>query len=95
MYLYKNMIVYNRFTIEFSSHAKKFLKKAEKQLAKRIINRIEKLAEDTFPSDIKRVVNRKEKIFRVRIGDYRIEYCVIYNENKLFISDIDKRPRIY
>ena len=49
MYLYKNMIVYNRFTIEFSSHAKKFLKKAEKQLAKRIINRIEKLAEDPFP----------------------------------------------
>ena len=44
---------FERFTTNysflFSSSANKFLKKAEKQLAKRIINRIEKLAEDPFP----------------------------------------------
>lgn len=38
---------------------------------------IEKLALDPFPQDIKRVVNQKEKVFRVRVGDYRIQYMVL------------------
>ena len=83
------------FEIELSSHAKRFLKKADKQLAKRIIERIEKLGAEPFPTDVKRVVNRKEKIFRVRVGDYRIQYTVHYEENLVFISDIEKRPRAY
>lgn len=83
------------FIIEFSSQAKNFLKKSDRGLTLRIIERIEKLAEDPFPSDTKRVVNRKEKVFRVRVGDYRIQYSVIYEQNLLFVSDIDKRPRAY
>lgn len=83
------------FTIEFSSQAKHFLKKCDEELTLRIIERIEKLAQDPFPSDTKRVVNRKEKVFRVRVGDYRIQYSVIYEESLLFISEVDKRPRAY
>jgi len=40
-------------------------------------------------------VNRKDKIFRVRVGDYRIQYLVIYDRNLIFISYIDKRERAY
>ena len=83
------------FNITFSSQAKKFLKKAEKELSKRLINKIEKLGIEPFPTDVKRVVNQKEKTFRVRLGDYRIEYLVIYDQNLIFITDIDKRPRVY
>ncbi|MBI4141390.1 type II toxin-antitoxin system RelE/ParE family toxin [Candidatus Woesearchaeota archaeon] len=83
------------FAIEFSSQAKHFLKKCDKELTLRIIERIERLAQDPFPSDIKRVVNRKEKVFRVRVGDYRVQYSVIYEQNLIFISDVDKRPRAY
>lgn len=83
------------FNIEFSSHAKRFLKKIDKQLAGRIIEKIEKLSVEPFPSDVKRVVNKKEKIFRIRVGDYRIQYTVHYERNLVFISDIDKRPRAY
>lgn len=83
------------FAIEFSNAAKKFLKKADKQLAQRLIKRVERLAVDPFPTDIKRVVNRKEKVFRVRVGDYRIQYSILYDKNMVFISDIDKRPRAY
>lgn len=83
------------FNIEFSSSSKKFLKKAEKQTAKRIIEEIEKLQEDPFPKDVKRIVNRKEKIFRVRVGDYRIQYIVQYDKNLLFVADIDKRSKAY
>ncbi len=81
--------------VELSSYANKFLKKAEKKVAQRIIERIEKLSEDPFPKEVKRVVNREEKIFRVRVGDYRVQYVVFYDKNLLFISDIDKRSRAY
>jgi len=83
------------FDVEFSSQPRKFLKKAEKQVAKRIIERVEKLRTDPFPSDVKRVVNQKEKVFRVRVGDYRIQYSVIYEKNLIFVSDVDKRTRAY
>mgnify|MGYP001576217767 CR=1 FL=1 len=83
------------FEVDFSSSAKKFLKKAEKYVTKRIINEIEKLRADPFPKDVKRVVNRKEKVFRVRVGDYRIQYSVFYDKNLLFVSDVDNRSKAY
>ena len=58
------------FDADFSSSAKKFLKRTEKDVVKRIMTEIEKLREDPFPKDVKRVVNRKEKVLRV--GDFRI-----------------------
>lgn len=84
------------FSIEFSNKSKKFLKKSDRQLIIRIMSRIDKLVIDPFPSDVKRVViNRKEKIFRIRVGDYRIEYSVLFKENILLIINIDKRPKAY
>ncbi len=83
------------FNVEFSSQARKFLKKAERQITTRIIEKIEQLAENPFPTDVKRVVNQEEKVFRIRIGDYRIQYVVLYEKNLLFISDIDKRSKAY
>lgn len=83
------------FSVELGSDAKKFLKRAERKVVGRVLTRIDKLKEDPFPSDIKRVVGKKDKIFRVRVGDYRIQYNVIYERNLIFISDIDKRERAF
>ncbi|HLC53191.1 MAG TPA: type II toxin-antitoxin system RelE/ParE family toxin [Candidatus Nanoarchaeia archaeon] len=83
------------FSAEFGSDAKKFLKKADKEIARRIIYKIEKLKIEPFPSDVKRVVGKKERIFRIRVGDYRIQYSVFYDKNTIFISDIDKREKAY
>jgi mRNA interferase RelE/StbE len=83
------------FKLEFSSKSAKFLKKGQKDMSLRIFERIQKLSENPFPSDCKRVEGRKEKVFRVRVGNYRILYVVFHEDNKLFISEIDKRNRIY
>ena len=83
------------FSVEFGSEAKRFLKKADKELARRIVEKIEKLKIEPFPADVKRVVGKKDKIFRVRVGDYRIQYSVFYGKNTIFISDIDKKERAY
>jgi len=71
------------------------LKKADKEITRRIIEKIEKLRLEPFPSDTKRVVGKKERIFRIRVGNYRIQYSVFYDKNIIFISDIDKRERAY
>jgi mRNA interferase RelE/StbE len=83
------------FSIEFSNSAKKFLKKSDKNLARRLIEKIELLIKDPFPKDVKRVINKKDKIFRIRVGDYRIQYSVLFDRNLIFITDINKRPKAY
>jgi len=83
------------FRIEFGSPAKRFLKKSDKPFYDRLMEKIKELAINPFPPDVKRVVGRKDKCFRVRVGDYRIIYLVHPDKNEILIADIDKRSRIY
>tara|TARA_Y100000034_G_scaffold81056_1_gene97179 strand:- start:514 stop:759 length:246 start_codon:yes stop_codon:yes gene_type:complete len=81
--------------LEFDEKALKFLSRCENILYKRLSKKINELRSNPFPQDIKRVEGKKEKTFRVRIGDYRISYIVIKENNVLIITKIDKRPRAY
>ncbi len=83
------------FNVELGSEAKRFLKKLERKACERIIAKIDKLKTEPFPQEAKRIVGKQDKIFRVRVGDYRIQYSVFYDKNLIFISDIDKRERAY
>ncbi len=82
------------FTIYYSRRSTNFLKKADKVLVKRLIEKIEKLRKDPIIHDTKRVVG-SQGIFRVRVGDYRILYEVDYKNNLIGIVKIDKRPKVY
>ena len=83
------------FIANYSSTAKKFLKKLDKFLTKRLLSKVEELREDPFPKQVERVISKKEKVFRVRVGDYRILYEVDYKSNIVGIIQIDKRRRAY
>ena len=83
------------FNVELANPAKRFLKRCDKDLYERLMNRTKKLGDDPFPQDIERVAGKKDKVFRVRVGKYRILYVVFYDKNTILISDIDKRPRVY
>lgn len=83
------------FEIHLSTRSKNFLKNADKETYNRIIKRIKELSIDIFPSDAKRVIGRKEKVFRIRVGNYRILYVVYFEDKNILISDIDKRSKIY
>lgn len=84
-----------KFEIELSSRAYRFLKNIDKTIYDRIIKKLDGLSEDPFPPDAKRVTGRKEKAFRVRVGDYRILYAVYFNKETILILNIDKRPKAY
>jgi mRNA interferase RelE/StbE len=83
------------FEIHLSSIANKFLKSADKELYNRIINKLKKLAEYPIPHDAKRVMGQTEKVFRVRVGDYRVLYVVFLDKNAILVVNIDKRSKVY
>lgn len=81
--------------IKLSNISEKFLKKCDDSIYQRIIKKIKELAKNPFPSDSLRVANRKEKVFRIRVGNYRIIYAVFIERDIIFISEINKRSKIY
>ncbi|HEC76561.1 MAG TPA: type II toxin-antitoxin system RelE/ParE family toxin [Thermoplasmatales archaeon] len=84
-----------RFSIYLSASSQKFLRKLDEINYERIIKRLEELSTDPFPPDAKRIIGRKEKVFRIRVGDFRILYVVYLEKQAILISNIDKRSRIY
>lgn len=83
-----------KFTVSYDKQPKKFLKKSDKHIAKRLIDKIDTLGDNPVPSDAKAIVG-KHGVFRIRIGDYRVLYRINYSENKIIIVKLDKRPRVY
>src|SRR3989338_5796392 len=77
------------FTAHLASQPQKFLKKCETQLYKRLRQHIEQLELNPFPSECVRVLGTEEKVFRIRVGDYRIQYTVFYEKNEILITCID------
>lgn len=81
--------------VSYSKQALKFLKHADKVLQERLMKKIEELRVKPFLHDTKTVEGYKEKLFRVRVGDYRILYEYEIYRNYLGIVKIDKRPKAY
>jgi mRNA interferase RelE/StbE len=83
------------FEIKFDKQSEKFLLKSNEILYERLTKKIKSLELDPFPKDTKRVQGTSNKVFRIRVGMYRIEYIVFFENNNILITQIDKRGRIY
>jgi mRNA interferase RelE/StbE len=85
------------FSIKYENKVTKFLRKlVSKSDVKRIFDKVEELSNNPFPRDIKRVEGYCDtKVFRVRVGSYRILYLVDYDNSKIYVINIDKRGRVY
>ena len=83
------------FDIFLGPQPERFLKKAEKELRQRIWKKLDELKLNPFPSEAVRVVGKKEKAFRVRVGAYRIQYCVFQDKKEIVVFDINKREMAY
>ena len=83
------------FSIFLGSKSEKFLKKTEKEVRIRIWKKLDELKFNPFPQEVVRVVGKIGKAFRVRVGDYRIQYYVFQEKQEIIIFDIDKRGRAY
>lgn len=82
------------FSLSFSSRAKNFFKKADKQLCRRIIDKVEKLQDDPVPHNAK-PIEGSHGMFRIRVGDYRVLYEIYNAEKVIVVVNVDKRSRVY
>ncbi len=80
------------FQIEITETAKKFLKNLEKKDAEIILNKIYSIRENPYRF-LKRL--QGEKLWRLRIGEYRAIVDVFISMNKLIIVRIGHRKNIY
>jgi len=83
------------FDIFLDIPAQRFLKKLDIPSAQRVIGLIKKLTEDPIPHDSKRIMGEKEKVFRIRVGKFRVLYRVDYENYRVVVINIDYRDRIY
>ncbi len=83
------------FHIDYEKQPKSFLKKQDKFVAKRIVNKVDMLSSDPIPHDTKRIVGCELPTFRIRIGKHRALYRVNYETNRIVIIKIDKRDKVY
>ena len=80
------------FQIELTETAKDFLKKLQKKDAEIILNKIYSIRENPYRF-LKRL--QGEKLWRLRIGDYRAVVDVIVSINKIIVIRIGHRKNIY
>jgi mRNA interferase RelE/StbE len=83
-----------KFTVQYSSRAVKFLRKAGAKKAERIIKKIEEIARKPLLRKTKKVAG-SDSVFRVRVGDYRILYEVDFKTTTIGIVKIDRRDKVY
>jgi mRNA interferase RelE/StbE len=88
------------FISEFHPKTRAFVRKLDEITKKRILQKINELEVDPFPHEcikisIKLPGFENEKVFRVRVGNYRILYTVEKNPDRLIVARIDKRGVVY
>ncbi len=80
------------YFLEISKSAKKFLEKLNIKGRDMILNKIYSIRENPFRF-LKRL--QGEKLWRLRIGDYRAIVDVIISMNKIIVIRIGHRKNIY
>ncbi len=80
------------YSIQIEKNAENFLKKLQKKDAEIILNKIYSIKENPF-----RYLRRLqgEKLWRLRIGNYRAIVDVIISMNKIIVIRIGHRKNIY
>ncbi len=84
------------FNAEIEKQALKFLNKLrDDQLRKRLMSKIDELEQNPFPRDCRMVEGYDQKVYRVRVGGYRILYYVHFETSTVYVFIIDKRGTVY
>jgi mRNA interferase RelE/StbE len=82
------------YEIEFQPSVRKDFRKLSPDNASRILPRIEELAKDPFPpQSIK--LKGSDRLYRVRVGDYRVVYEVDIDNCRILIYHVRHRREVY
>ena len=82
----------------YSRRSLEYLETITLKLRKQIVNKVNALASEPFPSGYKQIKGmsaNEEKVYRIRSGDYRVLYVVRTNPKHIVVLDIDNRKDVY
>jgi mRNA interferase RelE/StbE len=71
------------------------LENLDRLLARRIVRRVEWLAEHLDEINLAPLTGELSGLFKLRVGDYRVIYRVIKSENLIVIHRIGHRREVY
>ncbi|MCX6748226.1 MAG: type II toxin-antitoxin system RelE/ParE family toxin [Candidatus Pacearchaeota archaeon] len=80
------------YSIQIEKNAEDFLKKLQKNDVEIILNKIYSIRDNPFRY-LKRL--QGEKLWRLRIGDYRVIVDVIISMSKIIVIRIGHRKNVY
>lgn len=83
-----------KLKVELSRRARKELLSLPKNIARRIINELRKLQDTPIPRYAVRIRGEKD-VYRIRIGNYRILYKILWTERTIIVFRISHRRKTY
>jgi mRNA interferase RelE/StbE len=81
------------FEVEFSNKSGKFIKKSDSKMKKKLAELFMVLRENPVPIknyDVRKIADSKN-YFRIRLGKFRVQYSVDWEEKIVKVLDVDKR----
>lgn len=82
------------YRVEFAPQAIRDFRKLERHLQKKLKPHIDRLAENPFPQNIKKLAG-DDDFYRIRVGDYRIVYQVQKKILLVLVVKIGHRKDVY
>jgi mRNA interferase RelE/StbE len=82
------------YNITFKPSVEKDLRPLPKSVVARVMERIEKLKDEPFPHQAVKL-SGTERLYRIRVGDYRIVYEIDTEAKQITIQYIRHRREVY
>ena len=82
------------YNIDFKPSVEKDVRRIPEAIGKRAMERIEALRTDPFPPDVAKLKGA-ERLYRIRVGDYRIIYEIDVTLRQILIHYIRHRSEVY
>lgn len=82
------------YKVHLKHTAEKDLRKLPKDVLARVFQEIEDLGSDPFPAQVVKL-SGADRLYRVRVGDYRIIYEVDTREKLVTINNVRHRREVY
>jgi mRNA interferase RelE/StbE len=83
-----------RYILEFTASATREFRDLDRQLQRRITEKVMALCEDPFPPGRKKLKAQPDH-FRIRVGDYRVVYRIDGKRVVIVIVRIGHRKEVY
>ncbi|MGH2568745.1 MAG: type II toxin-antitoxin system RelE family toxin [Bacteroidota bacterium] len=81
------------FRIKYRKSFEKEIRSIPQEYADRIASHIDSLARNPFPSGSKKL--RRDDLYRIRIGDYRVVYSLDTENQIIVIERVSHRKDVY